>query len=60
MRVPVTLLLHPRRESASAGKLPPGALIKLKARVLNAEGPWWLVDNSAISGWISEAVLLRH
>lgn len=60
MRGPVSLLLHPQLKGDVAAKLPPGALVKLKARVLNAEGPWWLVDASTDSGWVSEALLLRQ
>ncbi|WP_028081026.1 hypothetical protein [Solimonas soli] len=58
LKVPLTLRLHPK--AGSGGEtLPPGAIVRLKSRVLNAAGPWWLVDGSNASGWLTEAELLR-
>lgn len=54
------LLLHPKGQSEVEDRLPPGALIRLKSRMLNNEGPWWLVDTPTAAGWIAEAELLRQ
>ncbi len=59
LTAPAALRLTPKIKGQLAGKLPPGSLLRLKSRVLNAEGPWWLVDAGPLSGWIAEPQLLR-
>ncbi|MFT4047598.1 MAG: hypothetical protein QM661_13020 [Solimonas sp.] len=59
LRTPMPLRLHPTAYSESDETLPPGTLVRLRSRILNAAGPWWLVDGPNVSGWISEAELLR-
>ncbi|NKF21309.1 hypothetical protein [Solimonas marina] len=57
LAAPTTLFLHPLVKGETAAKLPPGALVKLKSRVLNAEGPWWLIEGQNAAGWVSEKTL---
>ncbi|HEY9546285.1 MAG TPA: hypothetical protein VIR56_09755 [Solimonas sp.] len=59
LKAPTVLLLHPQRKSEVAEKLAPGTLVRLKARTLNTEGPWWLVDTATDAGWVPESELLR-
>lgn len=59
LKAPTVLLLHPQFKGEAADKLAPGTLVKLKARTLNTEGPWWLVDTATDAGWIPESELLR-
>lgn len=59
LKVPTSLLLHPQAKGEVAERLAPGTLVRLKARTLNSEGPWWLVDSTTAAGWIPESELLR-
>lgn len=59
LKAPTKLLLHPQLKGEVADKLAPGTLVRLKARTLNSEGPWWLVDTATDAGWIPESELLR-
>lgn len=59
LKAPTKLLLHPQLNGEVADKLAPGTLVRLKARTLNSEGPWWLVDTATDAGWIPESELLR-
>ena len=59
LKAPTTLLLHPKTPAAAEARLPPGTLVRLKSRILNSIGPWWLVDTGNDSGWVAEAELLR-
>ncbi|NGY06601.1 hypothetical protein [Solimonas terrae] len=59
LKAATALMLHPQGKGEVAEKLAPGTLVKLKARTLNSEGPWWLVDTATDAGWIPEAELLR-
>lgn len=57
LKAPLTLRLHPKAGS-EGDTLPPGAIVRLKSRVLNAAGPWWLVQASNASGWLAESELI--
>ncbi|MGH8445126.1 MAG: hypothetical protein ACREVL_07660 [Solimonas sp.] len=59
LKVPTALRLHPVPNGDVEEQLPPGTLVKLKSRILNAVGPWWLVDTPHAAGWVAEAELLR-
>jgi hypothetical protein len=60
LKAPTPLRLHPVKAGGEGDEmLPPGTLVRLKSRILNATGPWWLVDAQNASGWLSEAELLR-
>lgn len=52
----------PLRTSPSPGgdavdQIPAGGVVKLRTRMLNGIGPWWLVDYKINSGWIRESEL---
>lgn len=59
LKAPTALRLTPLPNAQAGDLLPAGTLVRLKSRVLNARGSWWLVDAPNASGWVVEAELLR-
>ena len=59
IKVPLKLLQGPKPGAIVAEKLPAGTLVKLKTRILNDAGPWWLVETPHAAGWVPEHELLR-
>lgn len=59
IKVPLSLLQAPKAGSVVAEKLPVGTLVTVKSRLLNAAGPWWLVETRTAAGWVPEHELLR-
>lgn len=59
IKVPLPLLMAPKAGSTVAEKLPAGTVVKLKTRMLNNAGPWWLVQSNLVAGWVPEHELLR-
>lgn len=59
LKAPTSLRLTPLPNAEAGDLLPAGTLVRLKSRVLNARGSWWLVDAPNASGWVVEAELLK-
>lgn len=53
----VDLRSAPSPTGETVEALPAGTVVTLRSRMLNAIGPWWLVDHQLNSGWLRESEL---
>ncbi len=57
LAAPVALLSSPTPGGVIQYRLPAGAVVTLKSRVLNSVGAWWLVETATAGGWLRETDL---